>query len=226
MKPILFSTPMVQAILDGSKTQTRRIVKPIPVKDCDQVVYDPAIGFRFKYDSNRKCPYGEVGDILWVRETIKIGAWRIDEGKIAWDYKASPEIKNTEWTYPYAPERFDKEIEKATNYLIKTEYPMDDDGYYNWKPGESPLPWKPSIFMPKEACRIFLRIKDVEVQRLKNITILDSQAEGVSATETCTAKESFIKLWISINGSDSWNKNPWVWVIEFEKCDKPENWPV
>lgn len=197
-KPILFSTPMVQAILRDEKTQTRRIIKPQP-----EIRIFPC-GTRKKYwtSDNPKLlhakyihqNYGEIGDVIWVRETFA--------------KREFPAIGNP--------------------YIYKAE---QEDGHYFG-------PWKPSIFMPKEACRIKLKIIDIRVERIQDISEGDAKSEGVSLHERgkhwlnyidqsykmtqfiynlYSAKESYKSLWTLINGRDSWNNNPWVWVIEFKR---------
>lgn len=181
--PILFSTPMVQAILDERKTQTRRIVK-------EQILGIARPG-------EHKCPYGQPGDVLWVRETFQ--TWRLGY------------------------------IHKAT---WSTELPEN-------------IKWKPGIHMPKEACRLFLEIVSVRVERLQDISEQDAISEGVKSTYVHLFQEerykdyhldvdgefrnpvtSFKTLWESINGEDSWESNPWVWVIEFMMTERPKNFIV
>lgn len=203
-KPILFSTLMVQAILEGRKTMTRRVVKLAdgsnPDEDCISYhldnSFDKVMDFSktYPYWKELKCPFGEIGTILWVRETF---ANSLNRGEFC--YKADT----------------DNSI-----YLDK-----------NWK-------WKPSLFMPKSACRIFLKITDIKVERLQEISEDDAIKEGVlsngkgyykayfdSAIHAWIDKAylSFISLWKSINGEQSWNDNPFVWVISFEKTEKPFN---
>lgn len=180
--PILFSTPMVQAILEGRKTQTRRVVKDemlqkaTPEDDIEFLL----LTIIYKY---------KVGDVLWLRETFYANTSEQLQGTFY--YKASTDI--------------------------------------GWK-----FKWKPSIFMPKEACRAYLKIKAIRVERLQDISEEDSIAEGVikekngqwknylvPQTFWTYAKYSFETLWISINGKESMNKNPFVWVYEFETIDKP-----
>lgn len=167
-KPILFSTPMVQAILEGRKTMTRRIVKGTPL------VWLNDFSPEFVADKdNALCPYGQVGDVLWVRET--------------WE-----------------------------NY----------QGGYNYKAGKYGLlgqKWKPSIFMPREACRLFLKITDIKAERLQDISRGDCMGEGCpfpNIAKTTDPQKWFSELWQSINGEQSWKDNPWVWVISFEKTEK------
>lgn len=200
--PILFSTPMVQALLNGTKTQTRRIVKlpnyhpSVPEKQKklltikDWILYD---GNNEEIGTMRK-PDKE-GDVLWVRETFR--GIEQDFGCPRFEYKATENIN------------------------------LGDK-------------WKPSIFMPKEACRIFLKVKSIRIERLQDISEEDAQAEGIKKTwiadklRDCRFKnyinngegsllpcESFRSLWHSINGPSSWIENPYVFVYEFVKIEKP-----
>lgn len=202
--PILFSTEMVQAILRGSKTMTRRIIKQQP----DGQLFPCGTGLKYwaRVPNNLKekyvkCPYGELGDILWVRETY------------ASAISSAPSHKVTRWY-------------KADNQVI---------------PSNVEFKWKPSMFMPKGFCRIYLEITGIRVERLHSISETDAQLEGTMLTVFSngdsefarlwrdytekyagfyTAKESFISLWEKINGKQSVESNPWVWVIEFKKIDK------
>lgn len=163
IKPILFNTEMVRAILDGRKSCTRRVVKPQPTACYGAQCIKP--------------PY-QPGDILYVRETFIQAA-----AHIFW-YKADDKL----W--------------------------MSKD-----------LLWKPSIHMPKEAARIWLKVTDVRVERLQEMTDDDAEAEGCF-DYTSTAL-GFPDVWNSIiKKSDldryGWDANSWVWVIEFERCEKPE----
>lgn len=218
-RPILFSGEMVRAILEGRKTQTRRVVK-FPKRAIEELGDEEITLTRMQdgyKDGTRpvwgcddepnwfstSCPYGKPGDVLWVREacahTNQLNIHPSDEnyGVV---YKADGE-------------------------------PWED--YEGWR-------WRPSIHMPKAVCRLFLKIKSVRVERLQDITEADAVAEGVEKTldgyknycwrgsnaefmSHTSAERSFYSLWIKINGPESLNANPWVWVVEFEKCDKPEN---
>lgn len=211
--PILFSTPMVQAILEGRKTMNRRVVKPQPNENGMSFMKNPPLDWERIYREEWKpwklekedgetialhCPYGQPGDVLWVRETYCISSCRKR-------YKA-----NGEWSK--------EEIAAGENNR-----------------------WKPSIHMPKAACRIWLHVKAVRVERLQDISEQDAIAEGVQISfqnerytlyknylnpDKCNygfqvASNSFKTLWKSINGDESWKANPWVWVVEFERCDMP-----
>lgn len=195
--PILFNTEMVRAILDDRKTCTRRVVK---YDKADDVLNSPAKKENPDIPDKQfikylvKMPY-EVGDILYVRET-----WT--------DHYIPNEIGKPELQYCY----------KADGVDIKAEC----------LPGENNR-WYPSIHMPKEAARIWLKVTDVRVERLQDITEIQAQAEGCNSgllTGPCNARGQFENLWNrTIKKSDldiyGWKANPWVWVIEFERCEKP-----
>jgi hypothetical protein len=195
MKPILFNTDEVKAILDGRKTQTRRPIKP-KYKDDEygfNVITNPSTGERWveKHDDNEAsfCPTRyvnpkyEIGDILYAKETYL----KEKNGKI--HYKTDGE---------------DLFLSPSTDY--GTDYPK----------------WRPSIHMPKEAARIFLRITAVRVERLKDITVEDCYNEGLEKQQFDFVKTDFIELWDSCYPNNPYKSNPWVWVYEFERCEKPE----
>lgn len=203
IKPILFNTEMVRANLDGRKSCTRRLVKGfVP----DNAIWGYTAFTPKGYISCRgtfadgygekffKLPY-QPGDILYVRETWHKGLER---------------------------------------YMYRADYSDTEKFYRNGK--EIEMKWKPSIHMPKEAARIWLKVTDVRVERLQEITEVGIQKEGVEVDpKECAGKFDFIselfllfqRLWDStIKKSDrdryGWNASPWVWVIEFERCEKPE----
>lgn len=245
--PIFFSAPMVRAILAGEKTQTRRVVKtPNDGEHATDVYYKNGhCCFDFvERDFNGdvigggqigavKCPYGQVGDILWVKETHRIAAWEIESPRFAFDYKASPEQIRSSWcTMPEGwndttPE--DWHIKIADELSAKGIEP-NEDGDYEWEKGDSPLSWRPSIFMPEWASRIKLQITNVRVERLQDITVKDVIAEGGPPRHNSIDRISrsfgdldwprswFAQLWDDINTSRNlgWATNPWVWVVEFK----------
>lgn len=191
-RPILFTSEMVRAILDGRKTQTRRILK-FPETGNPP---DETRGFVFKPEYyTHPCPYGQPGDRLWVRETFTLT-------------------------------QFNKPVYRSDA--------RDKDGY-RWSSIEigdpkNEVKWKPSIYMPRWASRITLEITSVRVERLKDITQEGAEKEGwpclVGSAFPEDFKEGisgngqrtwFRKLWNKINGPGAWEKNPWVWVIEFKK---------
>ena len=217
MKPILFSTTMVQAIIDGRKTMTRRVIKSDPTyPHWDGLA---PTGWHDGHRPMRHVPYS-IGDVLWVRETwFKL--WHLDAN--------DQTIEGTEAFY-YAADGY--------NPTPFNSFP-DEDGYT----GDRECPrWKPSIFMPKTACRIFLRVKNVRAERVQDITVDDVTREGVKDVDNeirnqdqtthesirnwnlAWAQFQFQTLWDSLNAKRGygWDINPWVWVIEFERVDKPE----
>lgn len=206
IKPILFNAEMVRAILDGRKTCTRRLVKFLPGENSQWTGYikDGLMLYNGRNEPCiRKAPY-PLGDILYVRET---------------------------WM----------------DYAGLTMYKADCDKYKLESLNFAGFGWHPSIHMPKEAARIWLKVADVRVERLQEITEEQACMEGTDPwDEACYENngwhptlsdpdsggnpnmiDGFHKLWdstIKKNDLDrySWNANPWVWVIEFERCEKPK----
>ena len=229
LKPILFSSPMVQAILDGRKTMMRRIVKPQPPFFATiQMFGEKPTPF---YCANGcqteiKLRY-QPGDILRVRETWRIGAWDHFRRSIAVDYKADGFIRR-EWLFIPDEKVFDKYVRQSSIQARDSGILPTEDGRFEWKPGESPCRWRPSIFMPKAAARIFLKVTGVGAERLQEMTGRDMVEEGV-ARFPCDKKLDeryyFIELWDSLNDKRGygWDTNPWVWVYRFERCEKPQD---
>lgn len=201
---MLFSTPMVQGLLKGNKTQTRRIIN-VKANDLE-------VGVPLSLSAIQKV---NVGDVIWVRETsftMNIDD-EIDGRTIEVAYKASID-----------------EAEQKYGHITNARGKRFIDG---WK-------WKPSIFMRKSACRLFLKVTGVKVERLQDISESDAKKEGIidewvelttmtySAMNYQTkkmqfdfsAKDSYKTLWNSINDKASWEENPFVWVYEFEVFTK------
>jgi hypothetical protein len=197
-RPILFSTPMVRAILEGRKSQTRRIIKPQPESvdhiNHKMIPYNGSIEFLQK---NLKCPYGKSGDVLWVRETWCLGR-----------------ICETETINPCDAESYVDQCLDDNDIIYKEQ--MISNGI-----NIDEVLWKPSIFMPKIASRIKLKVTNVRVERVQDITDEDALVEGMLPDQnifiTNELRLAYKSLWESINGKGSWENNPWVWVIEFEK---------
>ncbi len=237
-RPILFSGPMVRAILAGSKTQTRRIMKHPPRKVMvGGVVPALAVPKRrgdesWLWPNAREqvlamCPHGAPGDRLWVREAWRIGSW--DDGCGFWlDYCDGPRKERLE-TDEDTAYRYIKQIRED---LERKNIQPTNGTMYEWEPGESPLRWRPSIHMPRWASRITLEITGVRVERLGDITEADAMNEGVERTVTGDgwrhyhadpsfeavglhpmpdARKSFLTLWNSLHGHGAWTENPWVW---------------
>lgn len=218
MKPILFNTDMVRAILEGSKTVTRRAVKGYALDHLELDTDGSIIGV-YNQDEGRVFPIMDYapyrpGDILYVRETWT-RLWYVDpDGYTHYDQPM----------YYYA----------ADGTPDITLY--DEDGF---EQDDQRIRWHPSIHMPREAARIFLRVTDVRVERLQDISEEQSRAEGAIDSRHYihsphneydalhSAREHFAEIWdstikpagLSLYG---WKANPWVWVIGFERCEKPE----
>lgn len=207
-RPILFSTPMVIATNEDLKNQTRR------TKGLEEINKRPN-DFRFIGQSQRsslmwifedkisghtvfaRCPYGQVGDVLWVRET--------------WQHTKCLNINPEDENYGYVYKASENGMDFANNIE-------------GWT-------WKPSIFMPREACRIRLEITNIRVERLQDISEEDAISEGViiepdglecwnyikNKFDGSCPEESYQSLWKKINGKNSWDLNPWVWVIKFKR---------
>lgn len=234
-RPILMSEPNILPILEGRKTQTRRIVKPgyhtIGERE-DGTLWpwreDCNNADDYWYPCPYACPYGKPGDGLWVRETWRIGAWNENTGCVTVDYLADGHCRK-EWIRVEPDEdgdKFNRYWEQSAEDARKAFGWQDS---YEWEPGESPCRKRPPMFMPRWASRILLEITDVRVERLQDISEEDAKAEGVSFGNItdqvtgeidCDAVEAYEELWESINGAGSWDANPWVWVIEFKRIDK------
>ena len=224
-RPILFSGPMVRAILSGAKTATRRLVKPQPPSNCVRpMAYEGVWTWEFLRHGvhvGPVCPYGAPGDALWVREThalVPRTAYAQSEG-----------------------------VQQTTNPTDPDQAAVYREGWERSAPGK----WRPSIHMPRWASRITLRVTSVRVERVQDISDEDARAEGVQPfgrsqravygmtlegvgpvypapaadiiaggeSWTTSAARSFRGLWESINGAESWESNPFVWVVGFERVE-------
>lgn len=224
-RPILFSGPMVRAILEGRKTMTRRVVKPQPPKGVTDIVrlcsefvaaYPNRKAIK-PFDYTATCPYGQPGDRLWVRETWRVGAWS-EEGKIAVDYKADGYCRR-EWLTVDDENLFARLWQQSTDDAIAA---IGQRERYEWNPGSSPCRWRPSIHMPRWASRLTLEILSVRVERVQDIRDDDAEREGVDTTNASIpgyCRERFRRLWDSINAASGygWDANPLVWVVEFRR---------
>ncbi len=209
-RPILFSTPMVRAILAGTKTQTRRVVKAAPPPGAQRVIR-PFAGVRLQWAATDphdmeqgqlvlgdvpRYPYGQPGDRLWVRE-----AWR------------------AVWSSDHEPPR---NFDESYRFWYEADTPLQD-GYGKLRP---------SIHMPRCASRITLEVTGVRVERLQDISEADALAEGIERCQdgkfpnylspsgyAGNPVASYRTLWESINGTGSWDANPWVWVVEFKRAE-------
>lgn len=206
---MIFNGEMVRAILDGRKTQTRRPIKWKQTRFTEIGEREDGSKWPWSEDAEHACdfwhpcPFGAVGDRIWVRETFcTIDDTQYGGGKWV-DYRATPKFE--------------------------ASHPAGWDCAPN---DAEALKWRPSIHMPRWASRILLEITDVRVERLNAISQEDAQAEGMELTgwrptysdpdsggEVLTPYDNFAQLWESIYGEESWKANPWVWVIEFKRVE-------
>lgn len=230
-KGLIFNSEMVRAILDGRKTQTRRPIKWKQTRFTEIGEREDGSHWPWSEDAEHACdfwhpcPFGAVGDRIWVRETF--------QGPL-FDYDLMD-------SYCKDPTPFEKPefcVYKADGVPAPEFYDADDELHCSWRP---------SIHMPRWACRILLEITDVRVERLNAISEEDAQSEGVHTEvwdQTVVARNyavrdeffqfwsedmphyvemnqlyrsSFRSLWESIYGAENWQANPWVWVIEFKR---------
>jgi hypothetical protein len=217
-RPILFNSEMVRAILDKKKTQTRRIIKPQPLKRettfwRDGEYYFGVDEITKTRGKSFKCPYGKPGDRLWVRETWKYYDWT-EDGEPFIQYSANGEISGA---LEY-PENWSSRIENIWEKLSEKEN-------YDIYGAARDNKWRSPRFMPHWASRITLEIINVRVERVQDIMPDDIIAEGVwqrknSIDADCERSyKVFANLWDSINAKRgySWASNPFVWVIEFRR---------
>jgi hypothetical protein len=213
-RPILFSAPMVRAILAGQKTQTRRVLRDQDPIDLGAFVHGAHLSRRPVFDKVANavighrlaavhCPYGVPGDRLWVREAH---AFSVDD----------PE--GLHW----------RDDPSNWDVIYRADEQQPSGGWRNSEGEVIPAPWRPSIHMPRWASRITLEITGVRVERLQDISDDDARQEGVAEwargalspqgqREICR-QEGFEMLWKQINGAESWDANPWVWVVEFKRA--------
>lgn len=240
-RPILFSGAMVRALLNGSKTQTRRIVRPQPLDPFT----DRELPAGARPDALSRCPYGQPGDRLWVRET-----WAYN-GQASKNF--GPKARRREGFVSYAADGA-----KVTHYFeeglplpsprqhVPTQREDEDEFDFITRKDEYLHKyfrrWRPSIHMPRWASRIVLEVTGTRVERLDDISSEDAEAEGIrrvygfdvpaamgglpEGTWSYPNEENlwwtspvsaYRSLWVSINGTGSWAVNPWVWVVSFRK---------
>lgn len=219
MKPILFNTEMVLAILDGRKTQTRRVVK-FPDGMTGRLPRDGSRNILF-YPGGIKHPPYMPGDILYVRET-----WGFFPCS---DCEQPDDCKEQTGHKPDTLKVDGKQVDGC--FVYRANYGTTEDDSFP----PSVFKWRPSIHMPKAATRIFLRVTSVRAEKLRDITEAEATKEGLykgwrrsgRGSLALSARQAFMWLWETITcdgpAAETWACNPWVWVIEFERCEKPES---
>lgn len=250
-RPILMSAPMVRAIPEG-KTQTRRtrgldkfcanvpegfaidyFVEELPGEWL--AISDKEGGeFPSSFKPWIKCPYGKAGDRLWVKEPWRVGAWVEMVPALAIDYLADGYVRK-EWIH----------IDNETHIKLVNQSILDCErsdlvplpGFrYQWEPGKAPTRKRPAMFMPRWASRILLEITGIRVERLQDISEDDAIAEGILFNGDyelwwdyqreqwiCVDPiDSYKSLICKINGPETWEKNPWVWIVEFKVIEVKE----
>ena len=195
---MIFNAEMVRALLDGRKTQTRRPIKWKQTRFTEIGEREDGSKWPWSEDAEHACdfwhpcPFGAVGDRIWVREAFRVHSRATDVATLV--YKASERNSWTEQT---------RRVPVAVCNKPAT-----------------PEKWTPSLHMPRWASRILLEITGVRVERLRSMSQDDARAEGViAASGPMEAGLAFRELWDSIYGEESWKANPWVWVIEFKRVE-------
>lgn len=221
-RPIIFNGAMVRAILAGTKTQTRRIVKPQPLDGQPELAAHLARRGHFEWfttareGTSWRCPYGVPGDRLWVRETWRYADWT-EDGDPWIRYKADEDVRLV-----------DSVSEEWSERLTEIWAGLSVGENFNIDNRAADRRWRSARFMPRWASRLTLEITDVRAQRLQEISEEDARAEGapqcsrrvVGFDEGCPSYVcGFKQIWSSINAKRApWASNPWVWAISF-RCD-------
>lgn len=209
-RPILFSAPMVRALLDGTKTQTRRICRAAQLRD-DGTEHRDADGWPL-YDDSKVSeeefvmppPYGKPGDRLWVREAFRL----TDTFDADSPNRVAERCLDAGYSKPWAPLQFEADYDQRNWMNVGTPT------FPTMSPKAGKL--RPGIHQPRWASRIDLEVTGVRVERLQDISDADALAEGV-AGHPDGPWHAYRSLWTLINGAGSWDANPWVWVVEFRR---------
>jgi len=234
--PILMNGQVV-ATLEQRKKKTRRVIKHPHILG---LLNDGTATKEYISSLEGFCPFGKPGDVLYVRETMRVASWDC-EGWFQFAYKADEGFMNHDGGLYENDDDGEKEMAwylKAGDYLERIGAEQDEEGIYR----NFTLPWTPAIHMPKAAARIWLEVVSIGVERLQDISEEDAKGEGIlfyndegrnrykdysdaargyddlklGYPSFGIAKTSFCTLWEKINGRESWNANPWVWVVEYK----------
>ena len=256
-RPIIFDVQEVNAVLVGDKTQYRvpfDFEFKINTASLNETADD--IGWSVQKLITRayheavydfECPFGAIGDRLWVQEDWRVGAWREIGGVLAIDYKASPEITNTPWVQVSDDEdgkKFQTVWIAVTDELDSKGVKTNDDGHYHWPAGQAPLDWRDASTMERWASRLLLQITDIRIERIQDISEQDAISQGIKHIHAdpkdrvgpnhftksngwyhCsrpTAAEVFKEMYKVSDDYDKYGENPWVWVIEFKIIEPSE----
>ena len=205
MKGIAFSAEMAQAIYEGRKTQTRRVMEPQPKGGIVEIK-----------------PRYKLGEILYVKEPWRVGAWNADQTKAALDYTGF--IRKELLDIP--PEKRWMFFKNLCSELLNCGNFMGVDGIYRWEPGESPLPWQNPLFMPRWAARSFVKITDIKVERLRDITEANAEPEGVlqmCANEMHTIPTCIVTRLMNLETScQTLGFVDMMWVYTFNRVENGE----
>ena len=244
MKPIMMSTEDARGVVNGMKTMMRQVMKPQPVRNgafwelggagWSGNTVTPVYG----HSLYNRMPY-KPSDVLYVREAWRVGAWN-DEGSICVDYKADG-FARREWLKISDCDLYEELWQQSSDDAREANATIDGDGNYTWMIGQAPTRWRSPVTMPREAARLFLRVTDVRVERVQDITDEGSIKEGCTGVICDHPKWDYVfgcadcmnsgwrepprlefsQRWDTCNAKSGygWDSNPWTWAIEFEKCD-------
>lgn len=243
-RPIIFSTPMVPLIIADQKTQTRRIFKmPKGLQ-----WYTKSMSGNDRFDGEHTgdvcdidgggwwsldelaCPYGQVGDQLWGRESWRISAWT-ENGELMVEYRDGTFSKWLKDPTDVDGEKFNNIniIMQCSDELDRKGIDTDKDGNYSREALQS-LRWRSAMLMPRWASRILIEITDIRIERVQNISEEDAIAEGcpiqspmpfIQGYGSASASGWYSELFNQINGDGAWESNPWVWVLSFKRVEMP-----
>lgn len=249
-RPIIFSAEMVKAILDGKKTMTRRVIKSdISAYDHGHIIkqssdksregsacfFNKPVGCMVTSSKLVKCPYGKIGDHLWVREAYTVTGWNCDDGSVYIKYLADGHEQYFDNETDEMECAIDSLVASVCKELDKRKVPMLNDEAYDCSLDENKPRNRSPMFMPRFASRLLLEITDIRIERLNDISDEDAVKEGLRilpasgryvvspgdqyfGSASHDAVEVFSWLWDSINAKKGypWSSNPWVWVVEFK----------
>lgn len=235
-KGLPFSDRMVQEYRADRKDMTRRIIgipnEAEPSRNArGEIVLSSDNTVFFNWDgaphiNHNVKPRYLPGDLIYVRESWRIGAWEANLYAVAVDYR--DEVRR-EWIHISDAERFERYVGQSIQSAIKAGIKPNWNGEYHWNPGEAPTRWRPTRFMPREVAREFGIIKAVKVERVQEISEADAYREGFRDDGDWSAIDEFFDYFDSLNKSRdpaySVVANPWVWAYTIERIPMPEGWP-